>query len=54
VANEHVIFYLDTLAYETVARDLAICSYHGVSLYLHERPDLCILTDRASIEIDEA
>ena len=53
VSDEDVVFDLDAFADEGVARDLAIRAHTGIFLNLDEGPDLGVVPDRATVEIDE-
>ena len=53
VADEHVVFDIDTFAHEGVARNLAVLSDSRVLLDLYERADFRLVADFATIQIDE-
>src|ERR1700720_1884167 len=53
VADEHVVFDRDALANEAMAGDLAVLSDSRVLLNLNKSPDFRVVTDFATIKIDE-
>src|SRR5208283_4231351 len=51
--DKHIVFDDYPLADEGVARNLAALADFGVLLHFNKRPDLCLVSDFATVKVDE-